>query len=85
MMVMCGHEEEEENTKAQIDLVTTLETPEEKLEVSLHPLTNPINPCILRISAKQKTETLEVLIDTGSNTNFVQEGIVHKLGLPIET
>lgn len=63
----------------------TEETLEETPEVNLHSLTNPMNPRIFRILAKHKTEILEVLIDTGINYNFIQEGLVQKLGLTTET
>lgn len=34
--------------------------------------------------AKHGTESVEVLIDIGSNNNFIQETLVTKLGLPLE-
>ncbi|CAI9757982.1 unnamed protein product [Fraxinus pennsylvanica] len=54
---------------------------EEELEVSLNTLANSVNPRIFRIMAKHRIESWEVLIDTGSNNNFIQEALVEKMGL----
>lgn len=43
-----------------------------------------MNPQIFHILARHGTEPWEVLIDTGSNNNFIQEALVEKLGLAWE-
>ena len=50
-------------------------------EVSLHTLTNVSNPWIFHFTATYHDHSIEVLIDTGSHNNFIQEGLVEKLGL----
>jgi hypothetical protein len=78
MMVMCGHEEEQESNATQ-NLSDNIE--EEELEVSLNTFSNSVNPHIFCTSAKVENKVLEVLIDTGSNNNFIREAWVDKLGL----
>ncbi|XP_030479163.2 uncharacterized protein LOC115696402 [Cannabis sativa] len=51
-------------------------------EVSLNALSNASNPRIFRIIAKHRAEDLEVLIDMGSNNNFIQEALATRLALP---
>ncbi|XP_073152993.1 uncharacterized protein [Henckelia pumila] len=58
---------------------------DEETEVSLHTLTNTPNPRIFRITATHHQEPVEVLIDTGSHNNFIQEGLVNLLGIPSST
>ena len=53
-------------------------------EVSLNSLSNSANPRIFRLRAKHKSEALEVLIDTGSNNNFIQESLANRLELAWE-
>ncbi|XP_062109565.1 uncharacterized protein LOC133821072 [Humulus lupulus] len=53
-------------------------------EVSLNTLSNSLNPRIYRFMAKHGSEALEVLIDTGSNNNFIQESLANQLHLPCE-
>ncbi|KAF4377290.1 hypothetical protein F8388_012391 [Cannabis sativa] len=53
-------------------------------EVSLNSLSNSANPRIFRLMAKHKAKCLEVLIDTGSNNNFIQESLAGHLGLLCE-
>ena len=50
-------------------------------EVSLHAFTNNSNFWIFHIAASYKEHSLEVLIDTCSHNNFIQEGLVEKLVL----
>lgn len=46
MMIMCGYKEDEDNSETQSYPDATEETLEETPEVSLHSLTNPMNPRI---------------------------------------
>ncbi|XP_073153488.1 uncharacterized protein [Henckelia pumila] len=55
---------------------------EEDPEVTLHTLTSASNPRIFRITAAFQSAPIEVLIDTGSHNNFIQEGLVERLGIP---
>ncbi|XP_024024277.1 uncharacterized protein LOC112092413 [Morus notabilis] len=83
VLLMIG--EEEDDGHADEDRQSPDSATEEvDIEVSLNTLSNSVNPRIFRISAKQGTETLEVLVDTGSNNNFIQEALVEKLGLSCE-
>ena len=50
-------------------------------EVRLHAFTNNSDPRIFYIAATYKENSLEVLIDTGSHNNFIQEGLVDRLSL----
>lgn len=54
---------------------------EEIREVSLNTFSNANNLRIFQILAKHGAQTIEVLIDIGSNNNFIQEALVEKLGL----
>lgn len=83
-MIMCGFDGEEEYaTPPHFDTINE-ETLEESSKVSLHTLTNLVNPQTFCILAKHKDETLKVLIDTRSNNNFIKEGLVRKFGLLVE-
>lgn len=53
-------------------------------EVSLHSLTNTSSPQIFRIFAVCGKQAVEVLIDTGSHSSFIQETLVDRLGLENE-
>uniref|UniRef100_A0A803PMN4 Uncharacterized protein n=1 Tax=Cannabis sativa TaxID=3483 RepID=A0A803PMN4_CANSA len=53
-------------------------------EVSLNSLSNSSNLRIFRLQAKHITESLGVLINTGSNNNFIQESLAIHLGIPCE-
>ncbi|XP_062093442.1 uncharacterized protein LOC133799441 [Humulus lupulus] len=77
MLIMCVQEEELE-TGTEPD-GQDFDTAEE--EVSLNSLSNSLNPRIFRITAKHSKESLEVLVDTGSNNNFIQEALVYQLQL----
>jgi len=47
----------------------------------LNTFSNFVNTHIFRISPKLEKSVLEVLIDTGSNKNFIREALVDELGL----
>lgn len=49
--------------------------------MSLNSLSNSTNLRIFRIMARNIVNSLEVLMDIGSNNNFIQEALVEKLGL----
>lgn len=81
VLILCAQDEEgadgshmEETDSDCSDGVTE--------EVSLNALSNANNPRIFRIVAQHGAEALEVLIDTGSNNNFIQESLATRLGLP---
>ena len=50
-------------------------------KVSLPALTNAYNLWIFCLVATYQEHSVEVLIDTSSHNNFIQEGLVDKLGL----
>lgn len=80
ILIMCGEEEQwevQEETGGQ----AVNGAVEEEMEVSLNAFSNSINPHVYRIPARVGKEALEVLIDTGSNNNFIQESLVEKLAL----
>ncbi|KAM6583243.1 hypothetical protein CsatB_010245 [Cannabis sativa] len=85
VLILCaqGDEEEDDETVMGGDIVTDQE---ESLaeEGSLNSLSNAANPRIFRITAYHGKEPLEVLIDTGSNNNFIQEALAARLGLNCE-
>ncbi|XP_062080683.1 uncharacterized protein LOC133785470 [Humulus lupulus] len=86
VLILCTQgDEEEEEAMAQTEQGDTYDV-EEGLtdEVSLNSLSNSTNPRIFRIIAQHGTEPLEVLIDTGSNNNFIQEALAARLGLACE-
>ena len=84
VMVLCGTEDDQGMLQLQEEeeIVEADDNPVD--EVSLNALSNSANPRIFRIQAKQGTEKLEVLIDTGSNNNFIQESLAAQLRLPWE-
>lgn len=82
MLILCGYDEEESDTN-QADYIQELDENTEE-EVSLNSLSNSMNPRIFRIMAQHGTEKLEVLIDTGSHNNFIQEALVSQLQLQSE-
>lgn len=57
---------------------------EEDPEVSLHTLTNASSHHIFRLTTQIHQKTVEVLIDTGSHNNFIQEDLVEKWGSPMK-
>ena len=63
-------------------LVNTVEF-EVEPEVSLHALTNASNLQIFHLATSYRDHSVEVLIDTGSHNNFIQEGLVDQLGLQL--
>lgn len=80
VLIMCGGEEQENGTE-DADKGGEDVSAEEEVEVSLNAFSNSVNPHVYRIPAKIGKEALEVLIDTGSNNNFIQETLVEKLAL----
>lgn len=82
MLILCASEEEEGNNAEDTTSTESEECPKE--EVSLNSLSNPLNPRIFRILARHGSEKLEVLIDTGSNNNFIQESLAIQLQLQWE-
>ncbi|XP_062103343.1 uncharacterized protein LOC133814394 [Humulus lupulus] len=85
VLILCaqGEEEEEEDTPAGVEELAELDDSQAD-EVSLNSLSNSTNPRIFRIMAHHGKEPLEVLIDTGSNNNFIQEALAARLGLNCE-
>ncbi|XP_062119217.1 uncharacterized protein LOC133832962 [Humulus lupulus] len=81
MLIMCVQRDEDVESGTETG-VLEFETTEE--EVSLNSLSNSMNPRIFRIMAKHEKESLEVLVDTGSNNNFIQESLVYQLQLSFE-
>ena len=66
--------------EANMDVISDcLETVAE--EVCLNAFSNVANPRIFWIIAQHGSKSLEVLIDTGSNNNFIQEALAARLGL----
>ncbi|XP_062088840.1 uncharacterized protein LOC133795407 [Humulus lupulus] len=53
-------------------------------EVSLNSFSNSMNPQFFRIMAKHMNESLEVLVDTGSNNHFTQESLAATLNFSWE-
>ncbi|XP_062109432.1 uncharacterized protein LOC133820560 [Humulus lupulus] len=82
MLILYGQEDDDCETDLEAELQDMEDVTEE--EVSLNSLSNSLNPRIFRIMAHHGSETLEVLIDTGSNNNFIQEALVAKLRLQCE-
>ena len=78
MLIMCVHEDDEREDMMDASN-PYFDSPEE--EMSLHSLSNSLNPTIFRIMATHGKESLEVLVDTGSNNNFIQEALVYQLKL----
>ncbi|XP_073134566.1 uncharacterized protein [Henckelia pumila] len=62
---------------------TLLELDEGVTEVSLHTLTSSATPRIFRITANFQQIPVKVLIDTGSHNNFLQEGLIERLGMVV--
>ena len=82
MLILCAQDEDEcepemENKGDELEDASVE-------EVSLHSLSNSMNPRIFRIMASHGSETVEVLIDTGSNNNFIQETLMNQLKFPYE-
>ncbi|XP_060969861.1 uncharacterized protein LOC133037067 [Cannabis sativa] len=82
MLILCA-QDEEENEPGLDHLGSEMEDTTEE-EVSLHSLSNSMNPRIFRLMAYHGSETVEVLVDTGSNNNFIQETLAEQLKLPYE-
>lgn len=82
MLILCASEEDGTETASET-LGSDMEDVTEE-EVSLNSLSNPLNPRIFRIMASHKAEAVEVLIDTGSNNNFIQESLANQLKFPWE-
>lgn len=82
MLILCGYDEDEPEDSKNDSLQEFEENTED--EVSLNSLSNSMNPRIFRIMAQHGKETLEVLIDTGSHNNFIQEALVSELQLTWE-
>lgn len=68
-----GQKDWEEPNKSILD--------EGEIEVSLHALTSASNPRVFRITGHHRHIPVEILIDTESHNNFVQEGLLDKLGI----
>ena len=80
---MLGEDEEKEQQgDAEHESVSVMG--EDEMEVILNTLSHSVNPRIFRIMEKHGTKALVVLIDTGSNNNFIQEALVDRLGLKYE-
>ncbi|XP_062104135.1 uncharacterized protein LOC133815295 [Humulus lupulus] len=82
MLILCAQDEEETNLETESTDQDGHQS--EEAEVSLNTLSNSLNPRIFRIMAKHGTETLEVLIDTGSNNNIIQASLAERLALKWE-
>ncbi|XP_062109866.1 uncharacterized protein LOC133821735 [Humulus lupulus] len=82
MLILCGYDDEEMGT--MVDSESHEEAEETEEEVSLNSLSNSMNPRIFRIMATHGSEAVEVLIDTGSHNNFIQEALVTQLHLECE-
>ncbi|XP_062104440.1 uncharacterized protein LOC133815643 [Humulus lupulus] len=82
MLILCGYDDEEMGT--MVDSESHEEVEETEEEVSLNSLSNSMNPRIFRIMATHGSEAVEVLIDTGSHNNFIQEALVTQLHLECE-
>ena len=52
-------------------------------EVSLHALAGQYNPRTIRVRGRIDNHYVNVLVDSGSTHNFIQERIAKQLGLPI--
>ncbi|XP_062118768.1 uncharacterized protein LOC133832416 [Humulus lupulus] len=79
VLIMCGTEDDVED---DIAIEPAVEDVTQE-EVSLHSLSNSSHPHIFRMLATHRATKLEVLIDTGSNSNFIQEDLASKLNLPM--
>uniref|UniRef100_A0A803Q2X2 RNA-directed DNA polymerase n=1 Tax=Cannabis sativa TaxID=3483 RepID=A0A803Q2X2_CANSA len=85
VLILCGTEEEEEGERSLAGESDSSHMDETLVdEVSLNSLSNSANPRIFHIWANHGEETLEVLIDTESNNNFIQESLASKVGLAAE-
>ncbi|XP_062104283.1 uncharacterized protein LOC133815460 [Humulus lupulus] len=82
MLILCGYEEEDCDSFHETGFQATDDITEDV--VSLNSLSNSMNPGIFWIMAKHGAETLEVLIDTGNNNNFIQESLANHLQLSWE-
>ena len=52
-------------------------------EVSMHALASQISSRTIRIKGRIGNHYVHILIDSGSTHNFIQERVVHQLGLSI--
>ncbi|XP_062092349.1 uncharacterized protein LOC133798158 [Humulus lupulus] len=84
VLVLCGTDEDNDTLLSPEEEETTDGDDNNVDEVSLNALSNSANPRIFRIQAKQGEEKLEVLIDIGSNNNFIQESLATQLRFPWE-
>ncbi|XP_062075982.1 uncharacterized protein LOC133780122 [Humulus lupulus] len=82
MLILCASEEDDTDTAMETTCNELEDNTED--EVSLNSLSNPLNPRIFIIMAQHGSEQLEVLIDTGSNNNFIQESLAAQLRLQWE-
>lgn len=83
VLLMCDKDEDNgdfEESSSKKDHTSK----EEEIEIILHALSNSVNLQFFCIMARHGIEDLEVLIDTGSNNNFIQHALVEKLGLGYE-
>ncbi|XP_062118280.1 uncharacterized protein LOC133831890 [Humulus lupulus] len=85
ILILSGLDEEDDRELPAVGEQEPIEV-EDSLgeEVSLNALSNSTNPRIFRLRANHGKESLEVLIDTGSNNNFIQESLANRLGLRCE-
>ncbi|XP_030479409.2 uncharacterized protein LOC115696659 [Cannabis sativa] len=81
VLILCTQGDEEEDEDDETGKVLMDSDDSQTEEVSLNSLANSTDPKIFRIQAFHGKEQLEVLIDTGSNNNFIQEALAARLGL----
>ena len=74
VLILCA-QDEEDSEGLSLDETDSDGSEGVAEEVSLNALSNASNPHIFRIIAKHRVEALDVLIDTGSNNNVIQEAL----------
>ncbi|XP_062102862.1 uncharacterized protein LOC133813740 [Humulus lupulus] len=82
--VLLLYGQEEGNDVSEHSMEQKGEEQEDEEEESLNAFSNSTNPQIFCILGNHGRESLDVLIDTGSNNNFIQDNLAEKLHLSWE-
>ena len=84
--LLMGEDDDQDSLMIQGE-ETTVEELDSSLsifpEVSMHALAGQLSPKTIRVRGRIGNQCVQILIDNGNTHNFIQERIVHQLGLPV--
>ena len=87
-MLVEGSDDTEEDTDLFLDCEDSIATDqkvEESPVISLHALTGTTDYHTMRVQGKIKNQLVNILVDTGSTHNFVDQQMVKQLGVKLKT